>query len=113
MGYSVARRWRRIACATASLLWLGSAAGAEPVPAEWLKNVHDGCYNSCIKRKPGLEPACDAACSCVAQQTGENMEKDEFLAADQALSRHEPPPPGLADKAQAIHERCYIDPQLN
>ena len=101
----VRRRMARLLGAAALAMSIGTTASADPIPQDWLNNIHTGCMNAC-KQQQFSAPSCETACTCVEQQTAAQLDKSEFQAMNAAETNRQPMPPALQSKVEAIQDRC-------
>jgi len=102
------KAWSRLplVAAAATLTLSVGIARAEPIPPDTLKNIHDSCVQACVAKAPASAAACETVCSCVAEQTGATMDREELDTLEAAISSGQQPSPELAAKAQAVQDRC-------
>jgi len=105
---SFAQRTLRLGTAFAggAALILGlAAAGADPIPQEWIKAQHASCLQACAAntKTPNI---CETYCTCIDRGFATTLTKADYMEMDTDVKNKQPMSEALSTKVQTVEDHC-------
>jgi len=105
---SFAQRTLRLGTAFAggAALILGlAAAGADPIPQEWIKAQHASCLQVCSAntKTPNV---CETYCTCIDRGFATTLTKADYMEMDTDVKTKQPMSEALSTKVQTVEDHC-------